>query len=179
MAKKYNKVGFKNAPNADTPLDAEHLNIMDDGIDELDTWRDGLIVNNLASESTDKALSANQGKLLNDKVTTLNESLSLKNLTSQATIIANSNYTIIGLYVDKTGNQIYISCLITVNSSSVSQIDCINNIPLPIRANYNWFASNVASNVSIGTVVANGKLMLRGGETGKTYQICFSYLASN
>lgn len=75
MAKRYIKIGFEDRPSTKSPIDSKNLNLMDDAIDELDSWRDGLIVDNLASVLTNKALSANQGKLLNDKVTTLNESL--------------------------------------------------------------------------------------------------------
>lgn len=99
MAKRYARINFKNSPSADTPLDAEHLNIMDGGIDELDTWRNGLVVDNLASTLTDKALSANQGRLLNENVTTLNESLMPVNRVSDlinesVTITANTPTTI-------------------------------------------------------------------------------------
>lgn len=43
--------------------------------EDVDTWRGSLIVDNLASELTDKALSAKQGCVLDEKITTLNESL--------------------------------------------------------------------------------------------------------
>ena len=108
MAKRYFKIGFEDAPSTKTPVDSVNLGKMDTGIDELDTWRDSLIVDNVASTLTDKALSANQGKLLNDKVTTLNESLNAKvlsNITGGLSGTADFNtYTQYGRY---TGSGYY------------------------------------------------------------------------
>lgn len=75
MAKKYIRINFEDAPSAATPLDKNTLNRMDAAIDDIDTWRDGLIVDNAASALPEKAWSANQGKIITDKFNTLNESL--------------------------------------------------------------------------------------------------------
>lgn len=89
------KINFKNFPDTSTPLSAENLNQMQDNIDNskvekvegkglstndftkaLKDKLDGIsvgankttIVNNLTSTSTTSALSANQGKILNEKI---------------------------------------------------------------------------------------------------------------
>nr|DAF69097.1 MAG TPA: Baseplate component [Bacteriophage sp.] len=67
--------------------------------EDVDTWRGNLIVDNLASELTDKALSAKQGFVLDEKITTLNESLIPSNRVSDlinesVTITANTPTTI-------------------------------------------------------------------------------------
>lgn len=81
MAKKYIRINFEDRPSTRSPIDAANLNKIDAAVDELDTWRDGLIVDNAASALPDKAWSANQGKIITDKVTALNESLSNKEIT--------------------------------------------------------------------------------------------------
>lgn len=176
MAKKYIRINFEDAPSTATPLDKVTLNKMDAGIDELDTWRDSLIVDNVASTLTDKALSAKQGKLLNDKVTTLNESLAPKDETSSATIVTNSNYNILSLFVDKSGNNVYVTCIVNVTQPSATQIACVSGIPAPFRPNYMWMAPKDTGE-SIGIVVLNGNLLFRGGTVGKQYQLYFNYVA--
>ena len=99
MAKKYIRINFEDAPSAATPLDKNTLNRMDAAIDDIDTWRDGLIVDNAASALPEKAWSANQGKIITDKFNTLNESLMPVNRVSDlinesVTITANTPTTI-------------------------------------------------------------------------------------
>lgn len=133
MAKKYIRINFKNAPSAETPLDEVTLNKMDAGIDELDTWRNGLIVDNLASELTDKALSAKQGSVLDKKVTTLNESLTTKIIYKHIAIgdiqlnaNTRNNYTISDYYVTPSGYKI-IACTPMVSGASSGDY-CFSNV---------------------------------------------------
>lgn len=92
-----NKINFKNYPDTSTPLSAENLNQMQTNIDNSKVEKEegkGLstndytseektklagietsankttIVNNLTSTSTTSGLSANQGKILNEKINT-------------------------------------------------------------------------------------------------------------
>lgn len=64
-------VTFKNLPDTSTPLNAENLN---NNFNELNNKYSELnnkmpsVINNLISTSTTDALSANQGKILNEKI---------------------------------------------------------------------------------------------------------------
>lgn len=133
MAKRYARINFKNAPSVDTPLDEVTLNRMDAAIDDIDTWRDGLIVDNLASGLTDKALSAKQGSVLDTKITTLNESLVPK-VVKQLTINdidVNSKTFITGFtgYITKIGKLVLVN--ITITTSSAGAIAMTNAFVIP------------------------------------------------
>lgn len=62
------KINFQNLPNETSPIDAGNLNLLQDNVDNAKLEKSD-VVNNLTTTSATKALSANQGKILNDKIT--------------------------------------------------------------------------------------------------------------
>lgn len=77
MAKRYIRINWQNAPSVATPRNAENLNIMDKGIDDLDLYKidTDAIANNLVTTEAGLVLDARQGKVLDDKVNTINNYL--------------------------------------------------------------------------------------------------------
>ena len=61
----YERVNWENLPSTNTPVNADNLNKLNDAIDAKINTSD--IVDNLTSTNTDKPLSANQGKVINEK----------------------------------------------------------------------------------------------------------------
>ena len=88
MAKRYIRINWQNAPSVATPRNAENLNIMDKGIDDLDLYKVDIdaIVNNGVTTVAGTVLDGRMGKTLQDQITEQNNNL---NALSGLNIVSN------------------------------------------------------------------------------------------
>lgn len=116
----YTKKIWKDYPDTTTPILASDMNNIEDGIETLDTGKVNIsdIVNNLTSASATVPLSANMGKVLDDKFTKHIIALGLSSTVTGLTTnqIVNFNTT------EVVGTKLSISSGKVVIGSGVSKV---------------------------------------------------------
>ena len=137
-------------------------------------WRDDASVtvqDNLTSTSATEALSANQGRVLNNKIST-------KEYTESNVITAGTNITInSNTWVHLSGNTIELQICFTFSSSSA---DTIGSIASDFRPSKNlWVtAINNTDDKTEGNIIifANGNVKFYGLTAGKQYYVHAVYI---
>lgn len=145
MAKRYVRLNWQNAPNTATPLNAENLNIMDKGIDDIDTALENHINSMIHSDAINdttkypsSAVTFSHGtqiSSLQNSVSEINNNLDNKIIYKHVqlgdiTLNANTrnNYTISDYYTVPTGYKI-IACTPICSGGSSGDF-CLGNVIL-------------------------------------------------
>ena len=117
------------------------------------------IADNLTTDDSTKCLSAKQGKVLNDKLTV--EDISLTNVTWNKTI--NSNYT----WFEKMGNMVSFQIYITENISG--NFTLASNLPTNVRpSKQKWFeiTNSMGGNLTARlNILTDGSIGVLSGST--------------
>lgn len=171
MAVTYERVNWVDEPSTDTPLSAENLNKMDEGISELAEWSENV------EESIDDLIERVDG--VEDDVSTLNTDVNdlkddLNNFTSITPITWVSN-----AYVNLTANPIDVTDIISNQSWMYAVISCAVGDQFIINA-YGGNAPRAYAFVdNNGTALALAKSQARITDTVLTAPKNTAYLVIN
>ena len=119
-------------------------------------WQDQIeIVDNLTSESVTSALSANQGRALNEKIEAL-ESSDWVDLTLASGVTPNNDTKLggkPGIRYRKQGTRVYIDGAVIVNFQGSSMT--LTNLPSEIIPKYSYYVFSICSGARIARLYVN------------------------